>query len=805
MAANDLTVNVDGKRVRLTNLDKVMYPETGTTKGEVLNYYSLIADRMIPHLAGRPATRKRWVHGVGTPTDPQEPFFAKQLEPGAPAWITTSGIEHSSGEKDYPIINDRASLVALAQVAALEFHVPQWRFGADGTRQNPDRIVLDLDPGPGVGLAECVMVAEYARDILGGMGLVLYPVTSGSKGLHLYAQLDGRQASDEVSALAHALAQAIEADHRDLVVSTMAKVNRDGKVFVDWSQNSAAKTTIAPYSLRGTFAPMVAAPRTWEELRSPGLTQLSLDDVLARLTDPDPLAPLDPPPQRLATYLSMRSQPRTPEPMPREQPHAPEVGTRFVIQEHHASSLHWDLRLERHGVLASWAVPKGIPATPDKNALAIQTEDHPLEYADFEGTIPRGEYGAGRMWIWDRGTYDTEKWRDDEIIVTLHTENGGPVGDVRLVLVRTAGEGEKSQWLLHRAKTTANGAPQADGAVVVKRAVDETAAPTVSSGPIPRPMLATAGTEGLAAALSRRSGADPWVEFKWDGVRALGVWKNGSLRLYARSGTDITDRYPELTAPGAVTLDAAEAIVDGEIVALDAQNRPSFTLLQNRMHLTLAAEIARERIRTPAQYFLFDALADDGDLRSAPLSTRRAHLENIAANAGTAVVIPPVFDDAGAALAAARELGLEGAMVKNPRSPYREGERSEEWLKLKLTTTQDVVIGGIRPGKGTRSATIGSLLVGVNTPDGLHYAGRVGTGFSDQELARLLDTLAPLVSDENPFTDVPALDASDAIWVRPELVAEVEFAEWSPGGHLRHSRWRGLRSDRDPSEVVRDS
>lgn len=317
-------------------------------------------------------------------------------------------------------------------------------------------------------------------------------------------------------------------------------------------------------------------------------------------------------------------------------------------------------------------------------------------------------------------------------------------------------------------------------------------------------MLAVVGTEGIAAALVRRSKADPWVEFKWDGVRALGVWRNGELKLYARSGTDITARYPELTAPGAVTFDCDEAIVDGEIVALDEHNRPSFSLLQNRMHLTIPAEIARESQRTPAAYFVFDALADDGDLRQAPLSSRRAHLESIAQHAGAAVTLPPVFDDVASALATARELSLEGVMVKDPRSTYREGERSEQWLKLKLTTTQDVVIGGMRPGKGSRSASIGSLLVGVQTPDGLHYAGRVGSGFSDHQLSALLETLAPLVTPDTPFVDVPALDASDAIWVQPTLVGEVEFAEWSPAGHLRHSRWRGLRSDRDPADVIRE-
>ena len=248
----------------LTNLDKVLYPETGTTKGEVIDYYSRIAPLLIPHVIGRPVTRLRWPEGVA-----ESSFFAKDLERGAPDWVQRMPIPHSTGAKDYPLIGDVATLVYLAQVASLELHVPQWRFDADGGRGNPDRIVLDLDPGPGVGLAECAEVARWARDILHGMGLELLPVTSGSKGIHLYAALPGTQTSEQVTLVARELARAIEADHPDLVVAQMAKVERPGRVFIDWSQNNGAKTTIAPYSLRGRARPTVAAPRTWDELDDP--------------------------------------------------------------------------------------------------------------------------------------------------------------------------------------------------------------------------------------------------------------------------------------------------------------------------------------------------------------------------------------------------------------------------------------------------------------------------------------------------------------------------------------------------------
>ncbi|MFT4210363.1 MAG: ATP-dependent DNA ligase [Microbacterium sp.] len=803
MAGDAQTVRIEGHTLRLTNLDKVLYPETGTTKAEVIDYYSRVAHVLVPHVADRPVTRKRWPDGVGTEADPQPPFFAKDLERGAPEWVRRMPIAHSAGTKLYPLVDDTATLVYLAQVASLELHAPQWRFTADGARGPADRLVLDLDPGPGVGLSECAQVARWAREILTDMGLAAHPVTSGSKGIHLYAGLAGTQSSDEVAAVAHELARALAADHPDLVVSAMSKALRPGRVFIDWSQNNGAKTTITPYSLRGRAQPTVAAPRSWEELDDPGLRQLRFDEVLDRVAQSgDPLAPLA---QRrgapLGAYIAKRTAGATPEPVP-SHPGADTPGgahRSFVIQEHHATRLHWDFRLERDGVLVSWAAPRGVPPTPGRNSLAVMTEDHPLAYGAFEGTIPRGQYGAGKVWIWDAGTYDLEKWRDDEIIVTLHGRPDGPLGEVRLALIRTRGEGEKSSWLLHRTKTDAAGAPQPDGSPVVAHAKDEPA-----PAPGLRPMLATAASTAEAERAVARWQEPAWAELKWDGIRALGIWDGTRLQLRTRNGNVITDRYPELTEvpPG---LTGVPAIVDGEIVALDASGRPSFAALQQRMNLVNGREIAAEARRTPVRLFLFDLLASDGeDVTSLPLRERRALLEHAAADTSDAIATPPVFDDLRAALETADRLDLEGVVVKNPRAPYRVGDRSGDWLKVKRTKTQEVVIGGLRPGKGGRSGTFGSLLLGLPGPDGLRYIGRVGTGFDDRTLATLLRRLQPLRTAESPFVDVPDADARDALWVEPRLVGEVEYGEFTPGGILRHSRWRGLRPDKDPAEVVRE-
>lgn len=283
MAQKKQAISIDGHELMLSSLDKVFYPETGTTKADVLEYYDAVADLIIEHTRDRPATRKRWVNGVGTAQHPGTVFFQKNLESFAPKWIKRRTIRHKDHSNLYPLVNNRATLAWLGQVAALEIHVPQWRFGKNGQPKNPDRFVLDLDPGEGAGLAECAQVARYARTALTGKGLELLPVTSGSKGIHLYAALDGRSNSEKATKVAHEVARQLEADHPDLVVSDMKRSLRPGKVLIDWSQNYASRTTVSPYSLRGRLRPYVATPRTWDELDDPNLAQLEYTEVIQRM------------------------------------------------------------------------------------------------------------------------------------------------------------------------------------------------------------------------------------------------------------------------------------------------------------------------------------------------------------------------------------------------------------------------------------------------------------------------------------------------------------------------------------------
>ncbi|TKV56851.1 ATP-dependent DNA ligase [Nakamurella flava] len=843
MAGERAAVDIDGHRLALTNLRKVLYPVTGTTKAEVIGYFAEAAHVLLPHVDGRPVTRKRWPNGVDT-----APFFHKDLPRGTPEWVSRCTIEHSDGPKQYPIVDSPATLAWLGQIAALELHVPQWLCASgagEGGIGRPNRLVFDLDPGPGVELAQCAEVARWVKARLADR--VVVPVTSGSKGIHLYTHLDGELDSGEASALAKDIAEALETDHRDLVTSRMSKAVRPGKVFIDWSQNSAAKTTIAPYSLRGRDAPWVAAPRTWAELADPGLRQLDYREVLDLLDDgPDPMAGLedgsavDPETRggtrrqdrgdgrKLDAYRAKRSAERTPEPVPRPGPLPAGSGNSFVIQEHHARRLHYDLRLERDGVLVSWAVPKGVPESSRENRLAVHTEDHPLEYATFAGDIPHGEYGGGHMEIWDSGTYVTEKWRDHEVIVVLR----GQRAKGRYALIRTNGD----QWLLHRMKDQSRANPnrwgdQSSGSAAVDAGGGSaTGRNTPSrernggelyqvaegggvgeggaeeSGPRPPedllPMLAapTGPTDTSPSGVLHEDG---WrFEGKWDGIRALAWVGPDGLRLISRVGNDFTAAYPEL-AELSELMDGHTAVLDGEIVALDG-GRSSFARLQQRMNLQGSAAIAKAVRDVPVEFWLFDVLWLDGiSLLTKKLDDRRRILDLLPLNGEICSVPDRLDDDVDTALAHSVELGWEGIVAKRGDSQYLPGKRSRTWLKIKNFTTVEVVVVGWKPGSGRRAGGIGSLLVAVGDGNGgLRYAGKVGTGFTDQVLQRLLADLEPQRRRTAPVSGtVPRPDARDAVWVEPTLVGEVQYVEWTPDGKLRAPSWRGVRIDKTVDDV----
>jgi bifunctional non-homologous end joining protein LigD len=451
---------------------------------------------------------------------------------------------------------------------------------------------------------------------------------------------------------------------------------------------------------------------------------------------------------------------------------------RFVVHEHHARRLHWDLRLEHDGALMSWAVPNGLPQDPSENRKAVHVEDHPLSYIDFEGDIPAGSYGAGRVLIWDRGSYECEKFESGKLVVVFYGERLRG----RYALFRT---GEERDWMIHRMDP-----PEDEREKMPERL---------------RPMLATAGP------LPRDGEDEEWAyEVKWDGVRAISYWRPGRMRIESRNLNDVSSHYPEIRALGR-ELGSREAVLDGEIVALDEQGRPSFERLQGRMHQTSESVIRRLAQERPVTYAIFDLLHLDGHATMAlPYRERRALLEGLDLN-GPAWQTPAYRVGGGRDfLAVTAEHGLEGVLVKRLDSRYRPGERGRDWLKVKNVNRQEFVIGGWLLGRGRRTGQIGALLMGYQEEKKgdrqvLRYAGRVGTGFDESELERLGAELAQRKRLSSPFAKQGEQPPREARFVEPELVAEIEFSHWTRQGILRHSVYKGLRTDKAAREVVRET
>jgi bifunctional non-homologous end joining protein LigD len=472
--------------------------------------------------------------------------------------------------------------------------------------------------------------------------------------------------------------------------------------------------------------------------------------------------------KKLAEYEAKRDFKRTPEPggrVPRKGARA----LRFVVQEHHARRLHWDFRLERDGVLVSWAVPKGVPPDPKKNHLAVHVEDHPLGYIDFAGQIPAGNYGAGQVSIWDHGTYETEKWSEREVMVVLHGEHV----QGRYVLFRTNGE----NWMIHRMD------PPQD---LERKAMPEKIAPMMAK---------------LGSAVPKPDSA--WgFEFKWDGIRAVAYVDGGRVRLVSRTGEEITPRYPEIHAMGRA-LGSKEVILDGEVVALDDKGRPSFEEIQQRMGLTSETEIRRKMKLVPVTYMVFDLLWQDGhSLMAQPYTERRRALERLKL-VGASWQTPPFEQGGGQAmLDASAKAGLEGVMAKRLDSKYEPGRRSGVWVKVKNRNRQELVIAGWLEGEGKRRGYPGALLLGYYDHGNLTYAGKVGTGFTDAMLEKLTKLLKPLAQDKSPFDSGSPPRA--AHFVKPNLVAEFEFVEWTRSGQLRAPAFKGLRADKPAKDVVRE-
>ena len=470
--------------------------------------------------------------------------------------------------------------------------------------------------------------------------------------------------------------------------------------------------------------------------------------------------------QKLSDYRRKRDPKKTPEPFGAKKRKTKEPI--FVVQRHDARRLHYDFRLERDGALASWAVPKGVPLEPGQQNLAVHVEDHPLEYAGFEGEIPKGQYGAGTVEIWDSGTYELlDEKKDGGLTVRLKGERLDGIW----ALVPAHLSGDEKNWLILRKREESAPTPRRSG------------------GTTYLPMLAT-----LAEDVPRGSG---WAfEVKWDGYRAIATVAASEASLTSRNGKDLTGRFSHVAKEIAKAVKTPDCVLDGEVCALDESGRSSFSAMQ------------QGKAGTPLVYYVFDVLEVEGEsLVELPLVERRKRLEKLLDKRNRTVRLSESFDDGAALLQAAKEQQLEGIIVKRLDSRYAQGRRTRDWLKIKTHGEQEFVIAGFTKGTGRRASSFGSLVLGYYQGDELVYAGNVGTGFNSKEIDKLLDKLRPLKRSSSPFREVPKMPKvrkSDVIWVEPELVCQVEFAEWTHDGRLRAPSYKGLREDKPAEDVRRE-
>jgi bifunctional non-homologous end joining protein LigD len=465
-------------------------------------------------------------------------------------------------------------------------------------------------------------------------------------------------------------------------------------------------------------------------------------------------------PEKLSAYRGKRDPEATSEPFSAGGRASRGKQPVFVVQRHDSRRLHYDFRLERDGVLQSWAVPKGVPLEPGLQHLAVHVEDHPLEYAGFEGEIPKGQYGAGTVEIWDHGTYElVEEKRDGGLTVRLH----GDRLEGMWALVPATLSGDEKNWLIIRKRGDAPSASRREY----------------------QPMLAT-----LAEQLPQGSG---WLfEPKWDGYRALAYVRGGETKLLSRRGNDLTERFAAVAKEVGRATKSPDCVLDGEVCALAESGRSSFSLMQQ----------GRGRLA----YYVFDVLEIDGEpVLDHPLGERRSLLGQLLDRRSQTVRLSEAFDDGEALLEAAGQQGLEGVMAKRAASRY-EQKRSRNWLKVKVRPEQEFVVAGYTKGQGRR-ARLGSLVLAVQERGGLRWVGNVGTGFTEQMLDDLLGRLRPLERSDSPFPEPPKMPRARkgaVVWVEPELVVQVKFAEWTHDGHLRAPSFLGLREDKRPEEVRRE-
>lgn len=762
-----------GKReIELSNLDKVLFPDDGIIKAQVIAYYLEIAPTLLNHVKGRALTLIRFPDGITG-----ESFYQKNRPDWAPDWVEFVAL--GKEKKDYIIATEPALLVWLANLASLEIHQlhgrrPDFDF--------PDYIVFDLDPPEGYDFRNLVPIAVELKEILEAKGYTPFVKTTGGKGLHICCPIEPRWDFHTVFEAAQDIARPFVDARQDRVTLHIKKDARKGRVLVDIFRIRSGQSIVSPYSLRGRNRAPVSMPLTWDELN--GVTDPTVFNISnavqkvkqdgdawegfdayavalhthrpegAQRKSVNPKGNKHKSPEQLEAYTKKRDFERTPEPAGIA---VDDAGSRFVVHRHHASRLHYDLRLEQEGVLKSWAVPKGLPPFPGVKRLAVQTEDHPIEYLKFDGKIPKGEYGAGEMWIYALGRYQITKNKKDGFYFKLNSRE--VTGEYRIHKMKD------KEWLLER--------------------VDEPQVNYLHSDI--QPMLSETSP-------APPRGDEYVYEVKWDGIRALISLEDDAIRIKTRNQNDVTAQFPELQV-AAKAFRATNGLFDAEIVSLDAAGKPVFKRVINRLMASGESNILKMSKQHPVYCYVFDCLYLDGRaLVNDPLVKRKEFLHDVI-KPDTPYRVSDYVDDGLSLYEAAKAHDLEGIMAKKRDGRYLPGRRSDLWIKIKLRESAECHVIGFTEGRGNRKIMFGALHIAERVANTLIYRGKVGTGFDDATMKEINDIIKKHALVKKPAFVPKLLDDSSSKWIDAPFLIECSYSKLTPDKIFREPVFLRLRPD----------
>lgn len=772
MAKKSQWALIGKRKVELSNLEKVLFPEDHILKAEVIEYYLKIAPTLLQHIKGRALTLIRFPDGIHG-----ENFYQKNRPEWAPDWIEFVNLGKEE-KKDYILATEPASLVWLANLASLELHQLHSR---KPSFDAPDYMVFDLDPPEGFDFVKLIPIAFALKDKLEALGYTPFVKTTGGKGIHICCPIETRWDFHTVFEAAQHIAKPFVDEHAKTTTLHIKKDARKGRVLIDIFRIRSGQSIVSPYSIRGRIGAPVSMPLTWDELQQLKNPQeftihTVMDKVVRdgdawegfgayavelhthrskKVSKPKKLGPSakHKTPEQLATYEKKRDFDKTPEPSARV---IDSSGNNFVVHRHHASHLHYDLRLEQDGVLKSWAVPRGLPPYPGVKRLAVQTEDHPMEYLTFDGKIPKGQYGAGEMWIYALGKYQVTKDKKDGFYFRLNSKEVN--GEYRIYKIK------QKEWLLERVDE-----PQVN---FLQARIDPMLSDTTEKPP---------------------PGDDFIYEVKWDGIRALISVEDGKVSIRSRNQNEITRQFPELQTEKAFR--ATCGLFDAEIVCLDEYGKPVFKRVINRLMSSGDTNIQKLQRTNPVVCYIFDCLFLDGrSLINEPLLKRKEWLKD-AIRPDTPYRLSEFVTDGEALFEAAKTHSLEGIIAKRRDSKYLPGKRSDHWLKIKVRQSCECYIIGYTKGKGDRAKTFGALHIAEKKGDELHYRGKVGTGFDDATMNEIMTVLKTIPSTKKPDVIGKLLDEKVTVWLNPEVMAEISYAKLTPDKMFREPVFMRLRQD----------